>query len=667
MAAGTLLTVSGIDGAGKSTLVRSLREGAESASRWPSVVVVAPLRGDADLVRSLTALPSPGGGAWPERERWLAGYFSLQLARTAESIRLPLAAGALVIADRWWPDHVVNQSHFDVDLAEWRDLAAALPVPDLSVWVDVRYDVARERVAARPGGGLGSREDFLRSAAAAFPLVMSGWPHHRVDGERPVEDSTREIVDLLTSRTQTTGTAAEAGPQAGACSDSNGTATRAGAGIGRSGRPSPSPVCDAVTLDGPSGVGKTAVARSLAGRLGWRWVSAGLLYRALAASAPDSGPARVGFVTAADGIVDPIVEVGRQRYSEHELQRPEWGAHASRLAQDPGVREQVSAELRRVLTGGLVLEGRSMHRVVPDAALSVYLWADRAERAARTVDAGLFLDDGREAADRGRSQEPLRLTAGMVAWDSTRYSLDQTVSGLVRRVRIALGGPARVAVLGLDGGGTVDLPALVADRSSIELVPTGSTDFVVRLPPSGTGTSDWLAAHLRVLLAGNDLVTVGPPVGAGRRWDGVNRNLTADQARLALAAGGNIGHTADLAVATPVTSSSTAPPRSEDAPDAGNAGLPAAAGLPASAAGARWVFVPEAVVPVASAGATAVVHVRTGSDRDRLLDRLQRPGSPTATNVLIVDHTRDAALPLLVEAAAPRRRIRIIGSEDGLR
>jgi cytidylate kinase len=622
MSAGTFLTVSGMDGAGKSTLIRALRDSAADSARWPAVVVVAPLRGDPDLVRGVTRLAAPREAEWPERESWLAGYFSLRIAIEAERIAQARAAGALVVADRWWPDHVVNQSHFGTDLAEWRDLLDVLPVPDLSVWVDVPFDVARARVAARGGGGLGSREDFLRSAAAAFPRVMVTWPHHRVDGECPPAASAQEILGLLRPPARTAAV------------------------------PAGSARADVVTLDGPSGVGKTAVARSLAGALGWRWVSAGLLYRALAAAGGEQDEVAVDFRTAADGIADPVVTVGRHCYAEPDLRRPDLGTRASRLAQDPAVRRAVADELRRLRGGGLVLEGRSMHHVAPDAALSVYLWADRAERAARAEAAGLVADESRDAADRSRGVEPLRLIAGMTAWNSTRYTLDQTVAGLVRRVRIGLGDPVRVAVLATGETPVRQLANGRFGRHTVEIIPPGhridDADIVLRLPPGGVATPDWLAAHLRALLAGNDVVTVGPPVGAPAAWAGVNRNLTGDAIRLGLAAGGNVGHTADIrTLGGPEPAGSAPPPQ-----------------LPAGAAGARWVLVLAAIVPAAIVPAAVpadLAHVRTDADRDRLLDELQERDE--RADLVVIDHTGDPTLPLLVEAAAPRRGVRVLGPE----
>ena len=40
-----------------------------------------------------------------------------------------------------------------------------------------------------------------------------------------------------------------------------------------------------VTIDGPAGAGKSTVARQLAGRLGWRFLDTGAMYRAVTLAA----------------------------------------------------------------------------------------------------------------------------------------------------------------------------------------------------------------------------------------------------------------------------------------------------------------------------------------------------------------------------------------------
>lgn len=403
-----------------------------------------------------------------------------------------------------------------------------------------------------------------------------------------------------------------------------------------------------VTLDGPSGVGKTAVARALAGALGWRWVSAGMVYRAIAADETGGASLRLEFTAAPDGIADPVVRLGQRCFAERDLRAAALGERASQLATDPAVRARVHTILAEAATAGLVLEGRAMHRLAPHAAQHIYLWADPAERAARTSAIGERFDAARDARDRARAHDPMRVRAGMTVWNSTRYQLADTVAGLARRIRIALGVAKPVAVLLFDeasawpdevetvGAGTVELRRVVARDATAAAEVLQSSD-VALIPPRGVAADvGWLRAHLRVLLAGNDIVSVGP-VGLG--LTSVTRNLTGQPYRDALAAVGNVGFTCDML--------STQEP----------AGTTQEWWM-AAARGARWVFVPaarSAVPPV------DVVHLRRPEDCDPVLDRLAtRDGGA----VVVVDHLGVPALPLLAEVAgADRGSVHVVGPD----
>ena len=201
MVPGTFVTVSGVDGGGKSTLVERLAARAEG--HWSEVITLAPLKGDPVLVRQVRSLPAPGEGDWRAREQWMAGYFSLRLAIAARAdVEPALARGSLVIADRWCSDHVVNQSYFGADLAEWQPLLDSLPKPDLAIWLDVPPATARERIASRRDAGIGGNDSFLRFAAVRFGEVMSSVPHVRVDGRIPTDEAVRTILEHLLPATQ---------------------------------------------------------------------------------------------------------------------------------------------------------------------------------------------------------------------------------------------------------------------------------------------------------------------------------------------------------------------------------------------------------------------------------------------------------------------------------
>jgi len=117
---------------------------------------------------------------------------------------------------------------------------------------------------------------------------------------------------------------------------------------------------------------------------------------------------------------------------------------ASLLAADPGVREALVANQRRLTADGdWVAEGRDIGTVVaPDAALKIFLTASPAERARRRADelgaeqATVLAEQAlRDERDSGREHSPLRAAAGAVTLDSSGLSVEQAVERIVELAR----------------------------------------------------------------------------------------------------------------------------------------------------------------------------------------------------------------------------------------
>jgi cytidylate kinase len=147
-----------------------------------------------------------------------------------------------------------------------------------------------------------------------------------------------------------------------------------------------------VAIDGPAGAGKSTVARTLAERLGFRYLDTGAMYRALTWLALQRG-LPIGSEDALGTLAreNPITfdEGGRVFVAGTDVTAAIRQSRVDRMvsvvARHPQVRK-VMRERQRELggEGDVVIEGRDIGTVVaPDAEVKVYLVADPAVRARR--------------------------------------------------------------------------------------------------------------------------------------------------------------------------------------------------------------------------------------------------------------------------------------------
>ena len=146
-----------------------------------------------------------------------------------------------------------------------------------------------------------------------------------------------------------------------------------------------------VTLDGPAGAGKSTAARSLAKRLGFRFLDTGAMYRAVALAAVRrhlSWSDRAALADLAGRLsiqlkADKILLDGEDVTQEIRTVAITTVTHYA--ADNPGVREKL-VRMQRAAAGGdhVVTEGRDQGTVVfPDAECKIFLTASSEERARR--------------------------------------------------------------------------------------------------------------------------------------------------------------------------------------------------------------------------------------------------------------------------------------------
>jgi cytidylate kinase len=212
-----------------------------------------------------------------------------------------------------------------------------------------------------------------------------------------------------------------------------------------------------VTIDGPSGAGKTTVSLRLADAAGMIRVDTGAMYRAVALAARSKGvpwgdPDRLGEVARKLELsFRNLSGVPRVFLSGEDvtiaIREPEMSMGASAVSAHGPVREALVAKQREMARdGGVVLEGRDIGTVVfPDAEAKFFLDAAAAVRArrrqlqisppgAQSFEEVLRDVLRRDVQDSTREHSPLRVADGAVYIDSTTMTVDEVVGEMLRRL-----------------------------------------------------------------------------------------------------------------------------------------------------------------------------------------------------------------------------------------
>ena len=221
-----------------------------------------------------------------------------------------------------------------------------------------------------------------------------------------------------------------------------------------------------VTLDGPSGTGKSSVARAVATKLGAAYLDTGAMYRAATVAVLDAGvdlsdpeavaravavaDIRVGTTADAELVLVDGVDVA-VRIRGAEVTRT-----VSPVSAVPAVRRLLVARQRELIAeaDAVVVEGRDIGTVVlPDATLKIYLTAAPEARAERRAGQLGVTDPGRIAEiaadlrrrdeyDSSRADSPLRPAADAIVVDSTGLDREAVVECVLDLARTAVGEPA---------------------------------------------------------------------------------------------------------------------------------------------------------------------------------------------------------------------------------
>ena len=212
-----------------------------------------------------------------------------------------------------------------------------------------------------------------------------------------------------------------------------------------------------ITIDGPAGSGKSTVAKIVATKLGWIYVTTGAIYRTLALLFHESNIKETDLENI-ERFISFISERYRQESSSgrvfigereisDEIKATFVSELASILAKEETVRKRLLPIQRKVVlnNNGAVVDGRDMGTVVfPDAPLKIFLTASAKERAERRfkelnqngqkTDIKDLLREihERDERDLNRIISPLKPAHDAISLDSTKSTQEEIAKTILQ-------------------------------------------------------------------------------------------------------------------------------------------------------------------------------------------------------------------------------------------
>ncbi len=209
-----------------------------------------------------------------------------------------------------------------------------------------------------------------------------------------------------------------------------------------------------IAIDGGVATGKSAVGKRVAERLGLPFIDSGLMYRAITRLAAERGidPGHAEAVAKLAHSVDLTVEGDRVWADRVDLTDgiydDDFAETLPRVSANPGVREALVAQQRKLGRNGVVMAGRDIGTVVfPDADYKFFLVASldekvrrreaQFERRGERVDPGVMRREveTRDRFDTERAVAPLRPAHDAVVIDTDNLTVDEVVDLIVQHVK----------------------------------------------------------------------------------------------------------------------------------------------------------------------------------------------------------------------------------------
>lgn len=199
-----------------------------------------------------------------------------------------------------------------------------------------------------------------------------------------------------------------------------------------------------VTIDGPSGVGKTSLGSLLAQEYNSNFFSSGKLYRIIAKYFIDHS------ISDTSNLQIEINEelqitLNSFSYSDSDLYIKNINSKSSEIAKIKEVRQIVSESLTNLskkLSNGLIIEGRDMGSIVfPNADLKIYLDADievRSKRRLKQSNDSETKEDllKRDDNDKNRAESPLVIPDDALYIDNSDINMDDVLELVKEKLKL---------------------------------------------------------------------------------------------------------------------------------------------------------------------------------------------------------------------------------------
>ena len=199
-----------------------------------------------------------------------------------------------------------------------------------------------------------------------------------------------------------------------------------------------------VTIDGPSGVGKTSLGSLLAQEYNSNFFSSGKLYRIIAKyfiehSTSDTSSLQIEINEELQ------ITLNSCSYADSDLYIKNINSKSSEIAKIKEVRQIVSESLinlSKKLSNGLIIEGRDMGSIVfPNADLKIYLDADievRSKRRLKQSNDSETKEDlvKRDDNDKNRSESPLIIPDDALYIDNSDINMDEVLDLVKEKLKL---------------------------------------------------------------------------------------------------------------------------------------------------------------------------------------------------------------------------------------